>query len=138
MATGTKPEAKTAGSTEQFFDELSKRGQEPLLRRVTGTIRFDLGTGMNAEHWFVKVKKGKVDVSHGKGPADAVVRAEAPLFDEITAGKTNAMAAVLRGLILPEGDLGLVMTFQRLFPGPPRSRSKSRSRPARATKGTNP
>ena len=28
---------------------------------------------------------------------------------------------LLRGVLLAEGDLGLVMSFQRLFPGPPKS-----------------
>jgi putative sterol carrier protein len=36
-------------------------------------------------------------------------------------GKVNAMAAVLRGEVSLEGDLGLVISFQRLFPGPPRT-----------------
>jgi hypothetical protein len=39
-------------------------------------------------------------------------------------GKANAMAATLRGVIVPEGDLGLVISFQRLFPGPPASRKR--------------
>jgi hypothetical protein len=48
-------------------------------------------------------------------------------------GRMNAMAATLRGVLDPEGDLGLVLLFQRLFPGPPGSRRK---RPAKATAGT--
>lgn len=125
MATGTKPDTNDAASpTREFFDALAERGQEPLLKRITGTIRFDLGTGKDVEHWYVKVKKGRVDVSHKEGPADAVVLADKVLFDDIAAGKANAMAAALRGTVVPEGDLGLIMTFQRLFPGPPRAKSK--------------
>jgi hypothetical protein len=33
------------------------------------------------------------------------------------------MAAVLRGLIAIEGDIELLMLFQRLFPGPPGRRT---------------
>ena len=32
-----------ADATTEFFDELSERGHEPLLEKVTGTVRFDLG-----------------------------------------------------------------------------------------------
>jgi putative sterol carrier protein len=73
-------------------------------------------------------------VSRKKGPADVVVRAETSLFEDIAAGRVNAMAAVLRGLIVPEGDLGLVMTFQRLFPGPPLRKPRPRSAPGAAGK----
>jgi putative sterol carrier protein len=129
VATGTKPDTNDAASpTREFFEALADRGQEPLLTRITGTIRFDLGTGKDVERWYVRVRKGRVDVSHKKAPADAVVRADKALFDDIAAGKANAMAAALRGMIVPEGDLGLVMTFQRLFPGPPKTRSKSAGR----------
>jgi hypothetical protein len=47
----------------------------------------------------------------------------------------NAMAAALRGALVPQGDLALVISFQRLFPGPAASRAKagagSRERSAR-------
>jgi putative sterol carrier protein len=118
VATGTRPGSNATSATDLFFDDLSQRGREPLLRRVSGTIRFDLGTGKGAEHRYVTVKKGKVSVSRKKGPADAVVQADESLFEDIAAGKANAMAAVLRGIMVVEGDLGLMMTFQRLFPGP--------------------
>jgi putative sterol carrier protein len=133
MATGTKPGSKTTSATDLFFDDLSQRGREPLLRRVSGTIRFDLGSGKDAEHRYVTVKKGKVSVSRKKGPADAVVQADESLFEDVAAGKANAMAAVLRGIMVVEGDLGLMMTFQRLFPGP--SRRKPRAKSARDAAG---
>ena len=50
-------------------------------------------------------------------------------------GKVNAMAAALRGVLAPEGDLVLIISFQRLFLGPPRSSSRSSaSRPKRSAK----
>ena len=38
------------------------------------------------------------------------------MFDHIAAGRLNALAAVLRGELVPEGDLALLMAFQRFFP----------------------
>ena len=36
------------------------------------------------------------------------------------------MAAMLRGELVPEGDLRLAMLFSRLFPGPPKPRGEAR------------
>jgi putative sterol carrier protein len=115
------------GATAEFFEELGQRGHEPLLQSVTGTLRFDVENGKRVEHWFVTVDKGDVAVSRRDAHADAVVRADRTLADGMASGNVNPMAAVLRGAAEVRGDLGLVMSFQRLFPGPPRSRTKSGS-----------
>jgi hypothetical protein len=31
--------------TAEFFDELGRRGHEPLLEKATGTLRFDIADG---------------------------------------------------------------------------------------------
>jgi len=130
--TGTAKRKTTA--TEGFFDALAKRGHEPLLQSASGTLRFDLVDGKAVEHWSVAVKKGDVSVSHKEAKADAVVRLDRDLFDRIVTGRENAMAAALRGVLVPEGDLGLVMSFQRLFPGPPTARGAAPA--AKRGKGT--
>lgn len=117
--TGTVRKKAEIDATERFFETLATRGREPLLKGASGTIRFDLADGGAVEHWCVAIKKGDVSVSHEKAKADAVVRVDRDLFDGIVSGRENAMAATLRGALVPEGDLGLVMSFQRLFPGPP-------------------
>jgi len=103
----------------EFFDGLAKRGHEPLLNSVSGTLRFDLADGPGANRWYVRVKKGDIAVGHDDLPADVVVSLDRDLFLGMVEGKVNAMAAVLRGEVGLEGDLGLVVSFQRLFPGPP-------------------
>ena len=107
--------------TGEFFEELGTREHEPMLRRATGTVRFDLTDGTNTEHWSVAMKKGGVAVSRGHGKADCVVTTERPLFDAIVRGERNAMAAVLRGQIGVEGDRELLVLFQRVFAGPAQS-----------------
>ena len=122
-------------ATAEFFDAIGRRGHEPLLGSTSGTLRFDLAEGRRVEHWYVTIKKGDIAVSRENAHADAVVRLERSLFDRMATGKVNAMAAALRGVLAPEGNLGLVVSFQRLFPGPPRSRTRSSaSRPKRSAR----
>jgi putative sterol carrier protein len=108
-----------ADATTEFFDELSERGHEPLLEKVTGTVRFDLGARRQTDHWLVAIVKGDVAVSRKNAPADCTVQMDKALFDGIASGRENAVAALLRGAIGIEGDIELLMLFERLFPGPP-------------------
>jgi putative sterol carrier protein len=108
--------------TAALFQELVSQGPSPMLHHVSGTIRIDLHNGPEVEHWYVTLDKGGVAVSHRNTKADAVMRAEKKLFDGMCKGTVNADAAVLRGVLDVEGNLGLLTSFARLFPGPPRSR----------------
>lgn len=105
--------------TAAFFDDLDARGHEPLLKSASGTIRFDLVDRKRVEHWAVAIDEGDVAVSRSPAEADAVVRVEKSTFGGMISGRVNAMAAVLRGEVVPQGDLSLVILFQRVFPGPP-------------------
>jgi putative sterol carrier protein len=69
----------------------------------------------------VTVTKGDVAVSNANLEADSVVRTTKALFDDMATGRVNATAATLRGVLHAGGNLGLVMSFQRLFPAPPKS-----------------
>ena len=111
------------GPTEKFFDELERRGNEPLLQRANGTLRFDLENGKNGkdgiQSWFVTVKKGEITVARDGDRADSACRLSKALFDRLVTGEQNAMAATLRGLLMIEGDPGLFVLFQRLLPARP-------------------
>ncbi len=109
--------------SEAFFEDLSKTGHVQLMQRVKGTVRFDLDDDGSIEHWYVAVDKGDVKVSRKKTSADAVMNADRSLLDDMVQGRVNATAAILRGLISVEGNLGLLMLFQRLFPGPSNARA---------------
>jgi putative sterol carrier protein len=107
-----------ADATAEFFDRLQERGREPALGRTTATIRVDLADGPKTEHWLVAIKRGDIAVSHENTPADCVISADRAKFDDIAAGRLNAMAAALRGVLGIEGDASLLVRFQRLFPAP--------------------
>ena len=104
--------------TAGFFDELARRGREPLLRKVTGSARFDVVAGERTERWLVTIDKGDIRVSRGNAAAGSVLRADKASFDRVVAGELNLMAAVLRGEVAVEGDPRLVVRLQRLFPRP--------------------
>ena len=113
--------------TGALFEELGRRGHEPLLEKISGTIRFEIVDGKQTERWLVSIDKGDVSVSRKNVRADCTLRADKAVFDRVASGEMNAMAATLRGDIALEGDSELLVPFQRLLPGPPRRRRKLHS-----------
>ena len=71
------------------------------------------------------IDKGDVKVSRRKTAADAVVHADRSLLDDMVQGRVNATASLLRGLVSVDGNLGLIVLFQRLFPGPSKTKGAS-------------
>jgi predicted lipid carrier protein YhbT len=106
----------------EFFQELGRRGHEPLLAKVTGRVRFDLVDDGRTDRWLVAVDQGDTTVSHQGGAADCTIRADRALFARLCRGEENAMAAVLRGALVCSGDVELLFAIQRILPGPPRQR----------------
>jgi putative sterol carrier protein len=106
-----------ADATAVFFEELGRLEHVPVMKRASGTIRFDLKDKASTERWFVIVEKGDLRVSRRNTRADCVVRGEKSVFDGVASGKTNAFAALLRGALDVEGDVQLLVLFQRLLPG---------------------
>jgi hypothetical protein len=119
MPTARNAGDPATGSIRAFFDGLASRGREPLPKRASGTLRCDLVDRDRVEHWYVTMSNGRVAVSRRNAKADAVIRVDKALFEGMVTGRVNATSALLRGVVAPDGDLGLVILFQRLFPGPP-------------------
>ena len=81
----------------------------------------DLTIRVDAESDFAdlfEIKDGALDVSRSDGDADCVLRAEKGAFDKVASGRTNAMAAYLRGAVTVDGEPRLLVRLQRLFPPP--------------------
>jgi hypothetical protein len=104
--------------TAEFFRGLGRRGHEPLLHDVSGAIRLDVERDERTDHWLVKIRNGEVQVSTDNEPADVVIGVEGGLADEIVTGQANAMAQLLRGSLMVDGDPEMLVRFQRIFPGP--------------------
>jgi putative sterol carrier protein len=126
MTKGTGREQEMSDDVVEFFEELGRRGHEPLLAKVTGRVRFDLVDGGRTDRWLVAVDKGDITVGHEGRQADCSIRAERALFERLCRGEENAMAAVLRGALVCTGDVELLYAIQRIFPGPPRERPAMR------------
>ena len=120
MTTSTSRKTATHGPAATFFEELGRRRHEPLLRKVSGRVRFDVVDGAHTDSWLVAVDKGELTVAREAGVADCTISGDGALFDEVVGGRTNAMAAVLRGALVCHGDLELLVAIQRIFPDPPR------------------
>src|SRR5262245_11931290 len=117
---------RSTDPTTAFFEALAERGEEPLLRKATGSARFEIVDGKRTVRWLVSVDRGRLSVSRrGTGSPDCVVRVDKELFDRIASGKENAVAATLRGDLAIQGDWRLLVWMQRLFPGPRRRRRAS-------------
>jgi hypothetical protein len=119
-------------TVEDFFAEVAGKEHEPFLRRISGTVRFDLTNGFrkgspngshggshtggnSADHWTIAIDRGDLSVSHRSGKADTVIRTDRKLFERIITGHANAMASMLRGLVFVEGDPELGALACRLF-----------------------
>jgi putative sterol carrier protein len=111
-------------ATTEFFEQLARRGHEPLLEKASGSARFELTDRKRTERWLVEVRKGDIAVSHRNVRSDCIVRCPRALFSKLARGEENALAALLRGAIEVEGMVGFLVLLQKLFPGPPRSVSR--------------
>ena len=104
-----------AQTTAEFFERLATRGHDPLLEKVTGTIRFDVKDNGRTRRWRVAITKGDIAVSRASGTADSVVTIDRETLDGIASGKVNPFVAALRGTLGVEGDPELMVLFQRVF-----------------------
>jgi putative sterol carrier protein len=105
-------------STAEFFDNLSRRGHEPLLKRVAATVRFDITDGERSEHRLVRIDHGDIRVSTDDEPADCVLGGDRAVFDAIVGSRMTPMVALLLGVLAVDGDPELLVLTQRVFPGP--------------------
>lgn len=114
----------------RFFDELGRRGHDPLLDRLAGTGRFEVLTDGQVECWTVSVEGGCPAVSHGDTEAQVgwVLRGDRGIFNQLITGEVGALAASLNGQLDfirtdPATQFGLLT---RLFAGPPEARERRR------------
>ncbi|WP_410811544.1 SCP2 sterol-binding domain-containing protein [Micromonospora sp. 067-2] len=113
-------------ATTRFFEDLDRRGYEPLLAKASGTLRIDLHEGAQTWHWLVQIDQGRLKVSQEDREADTVIGTSPALFEDIAAGREHGLAALLRGDMTVLGDARLVVQIERVFPGSPDARGPRR------------
>jgi putative sterol carrier protein len=114
-------------SIEEFFESLSHRGHEPMLKRLSATIRFDIIDGDRTEHRLIRIDHGDIRVAVSDEPADCVIIAGRAVCDDVVSGRTSGLAALLRGEAAVEGDPELMVLMQRLFPREPATSAPRRA-----------
>lgn len=107
----------------EFFEKLTATPHS-LLHDVNATIRIDIEQNGQSQRWHVTVDHGRITVTQRNAPADATMRTDPALFDQIITGEANALTAALRGRLRIDGDARMLVTFKRLLPGPPRKTTK--------------
>jgi putative sterol carrier protein len=106
-------------ATDDFFAELERRGHEPMLKRLSATVRWDIVDGDRIDHRLVRIDHGDVQVAVSDEPADCVIIAERVVCDDVVTGRTSGLAALLRGAAAVDGDFELMVLAQRLLPRTP-------------------
>lgn len=110
---------KRTNLAEEFFNRLAAQPQ-PLLHDVEASIRIELDEhGRATDSWLLRIDHGRVRVSRRGGKADAAIKTDRVLFDQMVTGEVNSVAAALRGRLRLDGDIRLLVVFGRLLPGPP-------------------
>ncbi|MFJ8580562.1 SCP2 sterol-binding domain-containing protein [Micromonospora sp. NPDC093277] len=121
---------------ERLIEQAAGRHPE-LPEGTAGTVRLDLHDGGTTDHWYLTIDHQNVQVGRSTADADTVVHADRAVFDQLAAGYPRLVAALLRNDINVQGDMRLLLTLRRLFPGPSEARhprnADRRTRPATRT-----
>ncbi|MCW3815051.1 SCP2 sterol-binding domain-containing protein [Micromonospora sp. DR5-3] len=111
------------GSSAVEHLERRVAGRHPdLPENTAGSLRLDLRDGGRTEHWYLTIDQQDVRVSRSSDNAELVVGGDREVFDRLAEGGLNPAAAVLRNDLTVQGNLRLLLTLRRLFPGPPGAR----------------
>ncbi|SCF28580.1 SCP2 sterol-binding domain-containing protein [Micromonospora mirobrigensis] len=95
-------------------------GRHPDLPETTaGTLRLDIREEGYTDHWYLTIADQSVEVSRSYEEADLVVSGQRGVFDRLAAGGTHIGSALLRNDVTVRGNLRLLLSLRRLFPGPP-------------------
>ena len=103
-----------------FFAELASRGHEPLLRKASGSMRFDVVDGRRTRRWLVAVERGDMTVRSGSGDASCVVRADKAVFDKVASGTVERRSRRCSAATSRSKATGVSScACSGSFPGPP-------------------
>jgi predicted lipid carrier protein YhbT len=104
--------------TAEFFEGLSQGRAKELSPKIRATIRFDLSTDTDVQHWFTDIENGTIRVSREEREADCVIKSDKKLFDRLAEGKGNVFSAWFRNEIGLSGSRWLMTVLRHILPGP--------------------
>jgi putative sterol carrier protein len=105
--------------TDSFFTNLGRHGDDRVLSKTSGGIRFDLADNDRVDRWYVVIDHGHVSATKEEHPVDCVIRTDTAFFERMARGEEKPMAAWLRNDITSEGRFRFVILLDRIFPGQP-------------------
>jgi hypothetical protein len=116
-------EAAMADTIEDALDQLAERGRTVLAElppRLHGTVRLEVADQRQSSQWFVRLEKGKIQISPTGPPPDATISGERTYFDRLARGEDRFIPLLFRNALVVEGDLGMADQLSRvLFAGAP-------------------
>ncbi|WP_433529526.1 amylo-alpha-1,6-glucosidase [Micromonospora sp. CA-263727] len=101
----------------EFFTGLASSSVGRLPATPTGLLRFDfVAASGGTDTWFVRLCGGRARARRDGGRADCRVEMRAEVFERLLAGGDQVVAMLFRGVVSVEGELALLLLFQRLLP----------------------
>jgi putative sterol carrier protein len=97
------------------------RKQNPKLRGLEGTYRFDIG----GRHIYVSVQNGAAKVRESRANADFEMQASEEDFSDIMIGRRNFLTAIMQGRVRIKGDLMQAQKFYAAIRTPLHQKTES-------------
>ncbi|RIV29825.1 glycogen debranching N-terminal domain-containing protein [Micromonospora radicis] len=102
-----------------FFSDLTTSSVGRLPTTPTGLLRFDfVAAECETTTWFVRLDNGRASARRDGDRADCRVEMRPDAFERLLAGDDQIVAMLFRGVVSIEGELALLLLFQRLLPLP--------------------
>jgi putative sterol carrier protein len=104
-----------AAKVRSVLKDLAVRGYEPALHRTTGSYELKID---QVGSWRLAIRAGSITVSEQTADpdSDTVLEMSARDFLDIVEGRSDLVAAFLRGSVKGSGDPALALGLRRLMP----------------------
>jgi putative sterol carrier protein len=101
-----------SANVQDYFTALTTHHYEPLLHSVSGTIQWNIeGVGL----WNMVINKGTITAGSNTMTPDSILSCNEDTFLSLVRGTQNHLTALLQGILVLEGNIGLAQVFQRIF-----------------------
>lgn len=108
----------TAGATfvsELVFDELSKRVNADMVKKIGAVYQFDLKAGSDARSWTLDLKNGSGSVTEGAASkSDCKISMADSDFLAMMTGKLDAQQAYFGGKLKISGNIAKAMSLSKI------------------------